>query len=67
MRLAKPATARGLLEKMFVKLQCDFPGWRLGLVIPAGAWNPPPFPLGSIKVLHGGLRLKLYTGVIPGD
>jgi putative N6-adenine-specific DNA methylase len=68
LRLGKSSDVAGFLEKVFAKLQSEYIGWRLGLVLPAGALaGQPPFPLKSLKVLHGGLRLKLCTGVIKGS
>lgn len=66
-RLGDPAEAAEFRARLYEKLQTEFTGWQLGLVVPAGARGmQPPFPMESLKVLQGGLRLKLCTGTITG-
>lgn len=66
-RLGKPGETGDLQAAVLAKLRRDYPGWRLGMLLPVGRPGKTiPLELEGLTVLHGGLRVKLLTGMVPG-
>lgn len=69
-RLSRSGDLRDLYAKLGQVLRRRCPGWRVALLSPGPRlWNATGLALEPrLRLLHGGLRLTLVTGVVPeGD
>lgn len=65
-RLGQPGTAPRLVGEILRKLQQDFRGWRVILVLPEERLRRQfPFAIESHKVMHGGKPAWLAIGSVP--
>jgi len=66
-RLSRGRDLRDLYAKLGQVLRARCPGWRVALLCPGPRlWSASGLALEPrLRVLHGGLRLTLVTGVVP--
>ena len=65
-RLGKPGTAPRLVGELLRKLQQDFRGWRVVMVLPEEhLLRQFPFAVTSHRVMHGGKPVWLAIGDLP--
>jgi len=51
--------------QIFRKLQADYRGWRLAMILPKGyAEQKVPFAVRFRPLYHGGLKVTLMTGTV---
>ena len=65
-RLGGRGESRILFGRICRHLQRHYQGWRTALIAPPGADSEVPVGLSPRPLVHGGLRLNLYTGIIGG-
>jgi putative N6-adenine-specific DNA methylase len=66
-RLGSPAVSDRLFRRIRTKLTRDYRGWKAALVIPRRRLlREIPFRAAVTGVIHGGLRLFIATGRVPG-
>ena len=68
-RLGDPASARALIAALGQRLREAYVGWRCGIVVPRPAWIRLLGLQGvrQIVVPHGGQRVSLVCGEVPGS
>jgi len=65
-RLGKPEATPRLIGEILGKLQRDFRGWRMLLVLPEqGLIRQIPFAFKSYTVMHGGRPVWIAIGNVP--
>jgi len=66
-RLGTDREAKQRIRAIGAKLINSFPGWKMALLLPHKRWLQfLPFDLKTHPLQHGGLRLRLAIGTIPG-
>ncbi len=64
-RLGKKSDIEGLYREIGTKLAQDFPGWRVGIILPEpDLANLLPFSTDLHPLFHGGLEIHVATGTI---
>jgi putative N6-adenine-specific DNA methylase len=65
-RLGQPEATPRLIGEILHKLQRDFRGWRMLMVLPAQRLvRQVPFPVDALAVMHGGRPVWLTIGNVP--
>jgi putative N6-adenine-specific DNA methylase len=65
-RLGKPEATPRLIGEILRKLQRDFRGWRMLVVLPEKRLiRQVPFSVQSRRVMHGGRPVWVTTGNVP--
>jgi len=65
-RLGQPEATPRLVGEILHKLQRDFRGWRMLMILPAqGLLRQIPFPVDTQAVMHGGRPVWLTIGNVP--
>ena len=65
-RLGGQKSSRVLYSEIVKKLQADYRGWRIALLVPhRKSLRHMSFPHRLKRLLHGGLHLQVLMGRIP--
>ena len=65
-RLGARRESLELFGRVCRHLEKHYQGWRTALIVPPGAGTAVPRGLSTRPLVHGGLRLHLYTGTMGG-